>query len=335
MPEPGVAVSVRDLVKRYAGVEAVRGVSFDVAAGEIFGLLGPNGAGKTTTIECVLGLRHADGGSVTVVGVDALREPVRVKRVVGAQLQSTALQDKITPREALALFGAFYDNAIKPDELITRFSLQEKADAPFDSLSGGQRQRLALALAFVNDPQVVFLDEPTAGLDPQVRRELHREIRQIKAAGRTVVLSTHYIEEAQQLCDRIAIIDRGRVVATGRPDELVAAAKTPARLVVRAAKPLAVERVCQMAAVTEAEDLDAVWHLGTHDVTRAVLELVRLLESDANELLDLQVLRPSLEDVFLELTGNRFDEAAQAHSPSPGTPGEGRGGGVFVLDVER
>jgi len=187
----------------------------------------------------------------------------------------------------------------------------------------------------VNDPQVVFLNEPTAGLDPQVRRELHREIRQIKAAGRTVVLSTHYIEEAHQLCDRIAIIDRGRVIATGRPDELVAAAKTPARLIVRTAKPLTPDRVRQMTSVIEAEEEDSAWRIGTRDVTRTVIDLVRSLESDSNELLDLQVRRPSLEDVFLELTGSRFDEAARAFSPSPGTPGEGRGGGVSVLSVER
>jgi ABC-2 type transport system ATP-binding protein len=302
---PPAAVAVRDLVKCYGDTDALRGVSFDVAAGEIFGILGPNGAGKTTTIECILGLRHPDGGSITIAGIDAMREPRRVKQIVGAQLQSTALQEKITPREALALFASFYGNAIKPNELITRFSLGEKADAPFDSLSGGQRQRLALALAFVNDPAVVFLDEPTAGLDPQVRRELHREIRQIKAAGRTVVLSTHYIEEAHQLCDRIAIIDRGRVVAVGKPDELVAASKTPARIVIRTSKPLDESRLREIAS-SEVREQAGGWHISSNDVTRTVTALVSMVERDGNELLDLQIHRPTLEDVYLELTGTPF-----------------------------
>lgn len=307
------AVSVRDLIKRYDDVEAVRGVSFEVAAGEIFALLGPNGAGKTTAIECILGLRQADGGAITIDGADALAEPARARRGVGAQLQATALQDKITPREALRLFGAFYGNPIKQDELIARFSLGEKADAPFDTLSGGQRQRLALALAFVNDPAVVFLDEPTAGLDPQARRELHGEIRRIKQAGRTVVLCTHYIEEAHALCDRVAIIDHGRIVAAAAPDELVAAARTPARVTLRTAKPLQESEVRAMAAVTAVEWEDDGWCISTRDVTRTVIGIVRLVETGSNELLDLQIRRPTLEDVFVELTGSRMSEV---HVPS-------------------
>jgi ABC-2 type transport system ATP-binding protein len=305
MPPTGgsSAVTVRDLVKRYGDTEAVRGVSFNVAAGEIFGILGPNGAGKTTTIECVLGLRHPDGGTVAIAGIDTLRDPRGVKQIVGAQLQSTALQDKITPREALALLGSFYDNPIKPDELITRFSLSEKADAPFDSLSGGQRQRLALAIAFVNDPAIVFLDEPTAGLDPQVRRELHREIRQIKEAGRAVVLTTHYIEEAQQLCDRIAIIDRGRIVAIGTPNELVAAAKSPARVMIRTTTPLDADELRNIPAVIGAERDNGAWQLASSDVTQTIVGLVNRVQANTTELLDLRIHWPTLEDVFVELTG--------------------------------
>src|SRR4051812_8750418 len=174
---PTPKVNIQGLRKRYGDFEAVRGVSFEVAEGEILGLLGPNGAGKTSTLECVIGLRRPDGGSVHICGMDALAEPERVKQRIGAQLQATALQDKITPREAIGLFGAFYEKPAGVEELIERFALGEKADSPFDSLSGGQKQRLALALAVVNEPQVLFLDEPTSGLDPQSRRELHAVIQ--------------------------------------------------------------------------------------------------------------------------------------------------------------
>ena len=206
-------VVVRELRKQYDGTRAVDGVSFEIAQGEIFGLLGPNGAGKTTTVECVIGLREPDSGVVEVCGIDARRQPREVKQKIGATLQSTALQDKITPREALALYGGFYASRSAPQVLLDRFALSEKADAPFDSLSGGQKQRLALALAFVNNPEVVFLDEPTTGLDPHARRELHGDIARMKQDGHTVLLTTHYLDEAEQLCDRIAIVDRGRVIA--------------------------------------------------------------------------------------------------------------------------
>src|SRR5258708_1000679 len=210
-------VEVKELRKRYGEVQAVRGVSFEVAQGEILGMLGPNGAGKTSTLECIIGLRRPDSGSIEVCGLDALRQSTEVSQRIGAQLQATALQDKITPREALRMFAAFYRQAADIERLIERFSLAEKADARFETLSGGQKQRLALALAFVNEPRVVFLDEPTSGLDPQSRRELHQLVIQMRGEGRSVLLTTHYFEEAQTLCDRIAIVDHGRVIATGTP----------------------------------------------------------------------------------------------------------------------
>ncbi len=308
MASPIAPVIVHDLVKRYGEVEAVRGVSFEVGAGEIFGLLGPNGAGKTSTLECVIGLRVPDGGSIQVCGIDARKYPAEVKRKLGAQLQSTALQDKITPREALRLFGSFYANSASPQSLIDRFSLGEKADAAFDSLSGGQKQRLALALAFVNRPEVVFLDEPTTGLDPQSRRELHKLIQQVRSEGHTVVLTTHYIEEAEQLCDRIAIIDHGKVIASGTPRELIESSKSLPRIVIRATRPLeqsllgALSAVREMAPVRDGEG----WELRTTNVSQTAIELVQLVQRQENELLDLQVRKPSLEDVFIELTGIRL-----------------------------
>ena len=297
------AVVVRDLVKRYGGVAAVAGVGFEASGGEIFGLLGPNGAGKTSTLECVVGLRRPDAGSVHVCGIDAAEQPAEVKQRIGVQLQATALQDKITPREALRLFASFYRRAAAVETLIGRFSLAEKADAPFDTLSGGQRQRLALALAFVNEPDVLFLDEPTTGLDPQSRRDLHDAIRQIRGEGRAVVLTTHYIEEAHALCDRVAIIDHGTIVATGSPEDLIARSRAVPGVTFRAARPLEEDWVRELAAVESVERAGEGWRLRTPNVSRSISDLVRRLEAEGNELTDLQVRKPSLEDVFIELTG--------------------------------
>ncbi len=233
------AVHIEGLVKRYGGVTAVDGVSLDIggrgegAAGEIFGILGRNGAGKTTTLECVIGLRRPDAGEITVAGIDAVREPAMARRKIGVQLQATALQDKITPRQALGLFAAFYSEPADIGDLLRRFGLEAKADAAFDTLSGGQKQRLALALALVNRPEIVILDEPTAGLDAEARRELHDAITEVKRAGHTVILTTHDIAEVERLCDRIAIMDRGRFVAVGRPGELVAASRGLPAVIVR------------------------------------------------------------------------------------------------------
>jgi ABC-2 type transport system ATP-binding protein len=297
------ALAIRDLVKTYGPVRAVDSVSLDVAAGEIVGLLGPNGAGKTSLVECAMGLRPADGGSVRIMGMDAREQPAAVKRSFGAVLQSTALQDAITPREALELFGAFYPRAIAAGRLLERFSLEEKGDARFETLSGGQRQRLALALAFVNDPRLLFLDEPTAGLDPQVRRELHEEIRQMRAEGRSVLLTTHYIEEAHALCDRIAILHRGRIVATGTPEELIARSASRTRLMVRTGLKLDTAALAGLAGIVAVKETNGCVAVETRDTGPAIIELVRYLNGTGNELLDLQVKKPSLEDVFIELTG--------------------------------
>lgn len=300
---------MRGLVKRYDGVEVLRGIGFTVAAGEIFGLLGPNGAGKTTTLECLLGLRRADAGTVTIAGIDALARPADVRRLVGAQLQSAALQDKLTVRQALRLFASFHADPENPDRLLERFALGEKADAPFDSLSGGQRQRLLLALAFVHRPRVVVLDEPTAGLDPQARRELHRLIRERRDDGCTILLSTHQLEEAHQLCDRIGILHEGRIVADAPPAELIAGSRAEARVAFRAVRPLASAALAALPGVRSVEERADAIVLGTREVGRSISALVGLLEGERNELLDLQIHRPTLEDVFIELTGARWNPA--------------------------
>jgi ABC-2 type transport system ATP-binding protein len=297
-------IVIRDLVKRYGAVEAVRGVSFEVAAGEIFGLLGPNGAGKTSTLECIIGLRKPDGGSVAICGIDGTGASREAREKIGAALQSTALQDKITPREALKLFGSFYKRRTDPARLIERFSLAEKADAHFDTLSGGQRQRLALALAHVNEPEALFLDEPTAGLDPQSRRELHQSIAKMKQEGRAVLLTTHQIDEAHALCDRVAIIDRGRIVAIGKPEELIARSKALPRIFLRTERLADPARLRELPSIAGAEPVESGARVTTANVGSAMIEIVQFLEREKNPLLDLRIERPSLEDVFIELTGS-------------------------------
>jgi ABC-2 type transport system ATP-binding protein len=295
---------VENLRKRYGDLCAVENVSFTANEGEIVGLLGPNGAGKTSTLECIIGLRRPDAGAVRVCGIDALAHPQQVKERIGAQLQSTALQDKITPREALGLFSSFYSKPAFVDSLIERFSLAEKADAPFDSLSGGQRQRLALALAFVNEPQVIFLDEPTSGLDPQSRRELHESIRRLKGEGKTILLTTHYIEEAHELCDRVAIIDRGKIVASGTPDALIAAAKALPAIRLKVDRGVEATSLRALPGVREVDWTNDSGTLRTESIGPTLMVLVQFLEARQVQIVDLQLRRPTLEDVFIELTGS-------------------------------
>jgi ABC-2 type transport system ATP-binding protein len=298
-------VTVSNLVKRYGEIEAARDVSFDIRDGEIFGLIGPNGAGKTTTVECVLGLREPDSGHIEVCGIDARRQPHEVKEKIGAALQTTALQEKITPREALALFGTFYRQKTDASSLLERFALVEKADAPFDTLSGGQRQRLALALAFVNKPELVFLDEPTAGLDPLSRHELHGEIARMKQDGATVFLTTHYLNEAESLCDRIAIIDRGRIVATGTPRELVAASNAVPTIVLTTVQRLDREWLERLAGIEglSLEHEGTVARFRARDPRAVVAGVLVELQSRSIDVAELHVSKATLEDVFLNLTG--------------------------------
>ncbi len=297
-------LEVEHLVKRYGQTEAVRDISFTAQPGEILGLLGPNGAGKTSTIECIVGLRRPDEGRILIGGIDAQLDSGRVKQTFGVALQATQLQDKITPTEALKLFGSFYDSPASPRALIDRFALTEKADAPFQSLSGGQRQRLALALAFVSNPQVLFLDEPTSGLDPQARRELHASILRMREEGRTVVLTTHYIEEAETLCDRVAIIDQGKIVAIGSPAELIARSSALAVISVKTSRNLDRTMLEKLPRAQQIETTGQSTTIKSSNATATMIELLRMLEQSGTEPIDLQLRRPSLEDVFIELTGS-------------------------------
>lgn len=299
---PTPPVAVRGLRKAYAGKPAVQGVDLEVAAGEIFGLLGPNGAGKTTTVECLVGLRAPDAGDIHLCGLDARANPSAIRQHLGVALQSTALPDRMTPREALALFGRFYARRRPAEELLRRFGLTEQGDQAFDRLSGGQRQRLALALAFVNEPAVVFLDEPTTGLDPQARRDLHALIRGLRDDGCAVVLTTHLLDEAETLCDRVAIIDRGRVVATGSPRDLAAGSRGRQAVHLRARGPISAESLAALPGVTGLETRTDGFSFETESPAATLAGLAPLLAAPGVELWELQVRRASLEEVFLQLT---------------------------------
>jgi ABC-2 type transport system ATP-binding protein len=299
-------IAVENLTKSYGDVRALRGVSFSVQEGEVFGLLGPNGAGKTSTVEILEGLRPADGGRAAVCGLDPHASGDQLKELIGAVLQSTALPDKIRVSEALNMFASFYQRHRDTAQLLQRFGLQEKRHAFYSQLSGGQKQRLALAMALVNEPRVVFLDEPTAGLDPQVRREIYTIIEELKTGGTTLLLTTHYIEEAERLCDRVAIVDHGQVIAQGTPRELKQRSAGKTRIEIRLARPESDAALGRLEAVSDAHSADGAYVVHSTGVPRTIVALVKYLEAQGNELASLEIATPSLEDVFLELTGRRL-----------------------------
>jgi ABC-2 type transport system ATP-binding protein len=298
------------LVKRYGDLVAVDGISFSVESGEIFGMLGPNGAGKTTTMEMLEGLRVPDGGSATVLGSDVVRDSRAIKTRIGVQLQATALPQFTRVSEAIDLFGALYPHSRPTADLIREFDLEEKARTYASDLSGGQMQRLSIALALVNDPDVVFLDEPTTGLDPQARLNIWDVIESVRSRGKTVVLTSHYMEEAERLCSRVAIIDHGRIVALDSPDNLITAHAPGTTIEFEAAHGV------DEAALTRIDGVDRVVVDGRVEVsTRAPERVLRELldphaawlgRDDAGRaagIRDLRVRQGSLEDVFIALTG--------------------------------
>ena len=304
------SVHVRGLTKSYGSFEAVKGIDFEIFPGEVFGLLGPNGAGKTSTVEILEGLRPRNGGDVEVLGVDPGRETKQLKDRIGVCLQATNLPDRITVREAVRLFASLYSRTVDGDALLKRLMLWEKRDAAYGKLSGGQKQRLAIALALVNDPQMLFLDEPSAGLDPQARLEIHVLMQELRREQRTILLTTHYIDEAEKLCDRVAIVDEGRIVAMGTPEEIRSRTLGQARVEVRCERPLGDAEPPLWAdadpAQISADRLTVV--VSTRKPARTLVDLVRWIDQLGIELADVQLRRPSLEDVFIELTGKSLRE---------------------------
>lgn len=298
------AIRVTSLRKRYGRQVAVDDVSLDVAPGEIFGLVGPNGAGKTTTMECVEGIRTPDGGTITVLGLDPVRDVYALQERIGVQLQQAQLQKRIKVREAVHLWASLYRKRSRDaDQLLEQLGLSEKRDSWFMTLSGGQKQRLFIALALINDPDLVFLDELTTGLDPQARRAIWELVRDIRARGRTVFLTTHLMEEAERLCDRVAIIERGRLVDIGAPAALVDR-YCPERSVVLvtddAGAGAALERVPRLASLERQGTRYTLHGEGEGFVS----DVIACLSEERIRVTDFRTVLPTLEDVFLKLTGH-------------------------------
>jgi len=298
-------IQVEHLSKSYNGLPAVADVSFEVGQGEIFGMVGPNGAGKTTTIEMIEGLRVADSGQVRVFGLDPQRDQRTLAMRVGVQLQQAALPPRLRVREALELFASFYSQSADPGELLERLGLTEKADSPVSKLSGGQRQRLFIALALLHKPELIFFDELTTGLDPQARRSMWDLVRQVREQGVTVFLTTHFMEEAERLCDRVLILDQGRLVALDTPAALVNSLGVEKRLVFTTADGQDLPDLTNLPVVSRVErsgERVIVYGQGGRFASQVVAAL-----EDANvELLDLRTEQANLEDVFLRLTGREL-----------------------------
>jgi ABC-2 type transport system ATP-binding protein len=296
-------VRVEGIRKTYGRMVAVDDVSFEVHRGEIFGLIGPNGAGKTTTMECVEGLRVPDRGTISVLELDPRRDAYALQRRIGVQLQEAQLQKRIKVREAVALWASLYERAVDGNQLLEQLGLGEKREAWFMTLSGGQKQRLFIALALINDPEVVFLDELTTGLDPQARRAIWDLVRGIRDRGKTVFLTTHLMEEAERLCDRVAIIDHGRIVDVDTPTALVARHCPQRTVIVSTDVPSAVElfRCIPLVDSVDGEGSRFTIRGRGHDL---VTQVVRCLAEQRMQVTDFRTEVPTLEDVFLELTGH-------------------------------
>jgi len=297
------AIEANGLEKRFRDVHAVRGLSLQVARGEVFGLLGPNGAGKTTTLEMLEGLVQPDQGEIRILGLDWRHHGPTIRSRFGVQFQSTQLDNKVKVREAIELFGSYYPKARKTIDLLRLLQLEDKAESYQSLLSGGQRQRLALGLALVNDPELVFLDEPTTGLDPQARQGLWDIVRQLKNEGRTVMLTTHYMEEAETLCDRVGIMDHGQILQLGTPRELIASLNQPsyAEIEFRGTAPSVEPFTARIGLPVEVKD--HYWVVALSDAKRDLLQVLTSVEALDLPMQQLHVRRASLEDVFLQRTG--------------------------------
>jgi ABC-2 type transport system ATP-binding protein len=300
-------IAVENLFRHYGDVKAVDGISFEVQQGELFGFLGPNGAGKTTTIEIIEGYKMADRGRATVLGLDPRRDRYELRERIGLMLQETSLYPDLKVRELLRLFASYYRQPMNPDALLEMIGLEEKRGAFIRELSGGQRQRVVFVLALINDPEVLFLDEPTAGLDPQSRRAIWEWIDLARKKGKTVFLTTHYIEEAERLCDRVAIVDHGRIIALDTPKRLMASAEVEQRIAFEIEGSLDVARLESLpGAIRVLGDAHGQFTIYAREAQPVLKSLIDLSETNGFRLRGLAVEGATLEDVFIRLTGRRI-----------------------------
>ena len=300
------AISCRDLKKHFADVKAVDGLDLFIDKNECFGLLGPNGAGKTTTIEILEGLATPDSGDVEILGLTWKKNEQELRQRIGISLQETQFSEKLTVHETLHLFRSFYRSGPNPDDVLRDLSLDEKANARVGKLSGGQKQRLAVACALVGDPDILFLDEPTTGLDPQSRLQLWEVVTRFRAKGGTVLLTTHYMEEAERLCDRIAIVDHGRLIALGTPQELIAKLEAPNIIEFSSDPPLPEPLILALTGCHGCTVHDGVYQIRVDSLAESVPQLLAAVEKSGSKLVTLSTHAATLEDLFVSLTGREL-----------------------------
>lgn len=301
-------IEVSDLVKKYKSLKAVNGISFEVKKGEIFGILGPNGAGKTTTLEMIETLRAVTSGNIKIDNLDVKKEKNKVKEIIGVQLQATAFFDFLNLSELLGVFGDFYHRKINADEILKEVQLVDKKKSYAKELSGGQKQRLSVAAALVNDPKVLFLDEPTTGLDPQARHNLWDLIKTIHKKGKTIVLTSHYMDEAEYLCERIAIMDKGKIIALDTPLNLIKNYAKTSTVEFASKEKISKKDLEKFKGVTKVDALDHTYILHSTDVEKTLHNLVEYDEKNNTHFVNLHVKQATLEDVFLNLTGRSLRE---------------------------
>ncbi len=307
---PSMVINVEHLVKSYGDIKAVNDISFQVHKGETFGMLGPNGAGKTTTVEIIEGLRRADSGRISVLDMDVAKVPTKVKQRIGIQLQAPSLLPLVTVQEILVLFGSFYEHSLPVDDVLKLLALEESHKVLVKNLSGGQQQRLSVAMALINVPDIAFLDEPTTGLDPQARHSLWTVIENMRDEGKTVFLTTHYMDEAERLCDRVAVIDHGNIIAMGSPRELINEHfnESAIQFELDPAPPEVVLKSFPGAKEVMVNNNEVIMYSENIPVTMSAILKYAEKANITDQLKDLYVREATLEDVFLKLTGRKIRE---------------------------